>query len=67
MQSTASFLDLHPFISLGLMMLAVLSIIWVVLKLVAWSMNTIQDSQAGIFKKLLALIIGILLLRIFMG
>jgi hypothetical protein len=67
MDTIMNYLDAHPYVFLGLIIVFVIYIIWMYLCIVGWCVHTVQNPQSGFFKKGLAVMIGMLLLKNVMG
>lgn len=67
MDTIMNYLDAHPYVFLGLVAFVFIFIVSIYLSIVGWCVHTVQNPNSGFFKKGLAVMIGMLLLKNVMG
>lgn len=67
MDNVMNYLNAHPSVFLGLIAFGFIFIVSIYLSIVGWCVHTVQNPKSGFFKKGLAVMIGMLLLKNVMG
>ncbi|WP_150466965.1 hypothetical protein [Francisella sp. SYW-9] len=67
MQNLTSLFDAHPYILIAICVFIILALVVLYFSIVGWCVHTVQNPQSGFFKKGLAVMIGMLLLKNVMG